>query len=162
MAGGITWKDIARRAGEAKAADPELDVLILCKAFAPALSEVRKSPFNGEWCIYEPRYLVSGHDPFRLWDRAPHQYRTNGRFTASVDAILALIGENAPGLSWAVAQGTTEEGDGPFVSGLYDFDQERRRLRGGSYEAFGETPALALTAAFALAMDAIEREGEKT
>jgi hypothetical protein len=67
--------------------DRELDARIICALLAPKGSKVEQSPFNYEWCIYEP--CQYGRKPFKTWGRGPRGGKE--QVTSSLDAALSLV-----------------------------------------------------------------------
>ena len=91
-----------------------------------------------------------------IWLKTSHQCKDHGidgwtKYTASIDAALALVGRMLPGHGWSVGSDFARQGQ-PFAT--IGYDEEDRR---GS--AFAHTPPLAILAALLSALIAMETAG---
>jgi hypothetical protein len=120
----------------------ELSAHVLCDLLAPKGSKVERSPYNGAWCIYEPR--TYGRTPTALWEKGPRG--RDAEVTTSLDAALALVKRVLPGC---------------FVEGRMCPPSEDRLscleiYRPGNWHFLGQgqgaTPALALLSALLTAL----------
>ena len=142
------WLALSARAEAATGADDELDAEVARLALAPAGSKIERSPINGALCIYEP--TTYGREPFRLWDRWPADFRRNHAFTASTDAMHALIGETLPGWGY--------EADSGFEGHFWTL-REDNGFGARSGTGRGATPALAMVSAYCKARASLGEEG---
>jgi hypothetical protein len=125
------WTDLARRAGEASGADRDLDA---------AIFEAMGWPRNPK-------------SPLFVKDPGDDIYCRSAELSSSVDLVLVLISEKLPGQAWKAGE-TMARGGGYWAQIEPDVGDEWHT--GGAVK-----PALALLAAFCLAMAAKagEREG---
>lgn len=133
------WAEIARRAQEATGPDRELDL---------AAFRVLHPEFDG--------YVEGRGGLVHPCDSTDQRVISDvrwPRYTGSVDAMLALIAEKLPGWRTAELRELIEMRGGRFRTAAWSADLQE--INGAGYaEAEAATPALALLAAFALAMEA--------
>jgi hypothetical protein len=76
------------RLREAKEGSQNLDAGIICALLAPEGAVVQQSPFNGRWCIYEPRANGDGHRP---WETPRPWHEAGSGPSRSLDLAIALV-----------------------------------------------------------------------
>lgn len=128
-----TIKELIERVEKAVGADESLDADILW--------------FLGDWNNlggFWREHKVTG-------ERERFQYTTAPAYTASVDDVIALIGEKMPGATWEVAGGVTNTETGARVPEARIYPNEDGC---GYITGYAPTPALALLLAFLRAWEA--------
>lgn len=133
-------EDLRKRVEEATGADRKLDGLLF-KAMQPD-EFARLCSFKGR------RYAGHVHTPA---EKREHEARMGASlapaYTASLDAVLALVGERLPGWGIELFIGFDS---GPCVAGLHGPNPARE------FTGRGKTPALALLSALLDALSALE------
>lgn len=132
------FRELADRCMNATDADPELDALIWCAAFAPADATVAQSRFNGAWCIYHGVGVRSGQP--RLWEANNCQVRP---VTGSIDAALLIVPAD-----WWLYQACEDRAPIRFKDDKHDpmgtFTTSLQHLKGGRLRS-GSARTLALS-----------------
>lgn len=129
---------LAERCEKASGPNEELNAAIRCAVFAPTGAFVKQSPINAAWCIYEVGY--NGRE--RSWEpRGLSQLQRLGDFTASLDAAITLVPDNADS---AGERYRLEAYNSP---GVLEEHVRASAWVAGAPRCYAATAALALTAA---------------
>ena len=135
--------ELLKRVREATGPDREMDALIVQAVVVPN-GRVIKSPFNGEWCIYDGEHQGKP----RLWEQRGGHRSEGWALTSSLDALAAFAKRVLPGWNWEIGTG----GTGWSIVWPNDGDRNEHQHNG-----VAATPALAFLAAILSALE--QREG---
>jgi hypothetical protein len=144
--------DLRARVEAATKPSQELDAQILQVLFVPK-GYVEQSRINGRWCIYDGTTDRSGRP--RLWEATGklHEIKQSSP-TASLDAVLALVGEKLPD-NVITSVTVVRANGGVQCIGIVTFVGDAHTVK-----ANAPTPALALLSAVLAALDASGWHGQ--